>query len=241
MKPLFIALSCSILLLSSPLSFAAEDAPVSKITPYQPGITMTKSVQAGISPDEAIKILKAGNKRFLSGDQLSRNEKEIISTTSSGQFPLANVIACMDSRSPPEIVFDLSKGDIFVNRVAGNVIDKDILGGLEYGAKVVGAPLIVVMGHTNCGAVKGACDNVKLGNLTQLLEKIKPAIQMSKVSGKRDGKNTAFVNDVTELNVDVSINTIRSQSPILADLEKQGKIKIVGAMYDTSTGRVNWR
>jgi len=202
---------------------------------------MTKSVQAGTSPDEAIKILKAGNERFLSGDQLNRNEKEIINITSSGQFPLANVIACMDSRSPPEIIFDLSKGDIFVNRVAGNVIDKDILGGLEYGAKVVGAPLVVVMGHTNCGAVKGACDGVKLGNLTQLLDKIKPAIQMSKVSGKRDGKNAAFVSDVTELNVDVSINTIRAQSPILAELEKQGKIKIVGAMNDTSTCKVNWR
>lgn len=241
MKYPFLILSCSLLLISS-FTFAADDeSAVNKITPYQPGITMTRSVQAGISPDEAIKILKAGNERFLSGNQLNRNEQELISITSSGQFPLANVVACMDSRSAPEVVFDLSKGDIFVNRVAGNVIDKDILGGLEYGAKVVGAPLIVVMGHTNCGAVKGACDNVKLGNLTQLLDKIKPAIEMSKFGGKRDGKNIAFVNDVTELNVDMSIKIIRGQSPILADLEKQGKIKIVGAMYDTSTGKVSWR
>lgn len=241
MKYPLLALSCSILL-ASPFSFAADDgAVVSKIIPYQPGITMTKSVQAGISPAQAIDILKAGNARFLSGQQLNRNEQEMISITSSGQYPLANVIACMDSRSAPEVVFDLSKGDIFVNRIAGNVVDKDILGGMEYGAKIVGAPLIVVMGHTNCGAIKGACDGVKLGNLTQLLDKIKPAIQMSKVGGKRDGKNAAFVSDVTELNVDVSINTIRTQSPILAEMEKQGKIKIVGAMYDTSTGRVIWR
>ena len=147
----------------------------------------------------------------------------------------------MDSRSGPEVVFDMSTGDIFSNRVAGNVINDDILGGLEYGSKLVGTPLIVVLGHTSCGAIKGACDGVQLGNLTLLLKKIQPAIQLSKVAGERTGKNYKFVNEVTELNVDESVKEIRDRSLILADLEKQGKIKIVGAIYDTSTGKVIWR
>lgn len=241
MKHLFTSLACS-LLLASPLSFAADDgAAVGKVTAYQPGITMTKSVQAGISPDEAIEILKAGNERFVAGKPLIRNQKTLVTQTALGQYPLAHVIACMDSRSGPEVVFDMSTGDIFSNRVAGNVINDDILGGLEYGSKVVGTPLIVVLGHTSCGAIKGACDGVQLGNLTQLLEKIQPAIRMSKATGDRNGKNYKFVNEVTELNVDESVKEIRTKSPILADLEKQGKVKIVGAMYDTSTGRVSWR
>ena len=135
----------------------------------------------------------------------------------------------------------MSTGDIFSNRVAGNVINDDILGGLEYGSKLVGTPLIVVLGHTSCGAIKGACDGVQLGNLTLLLKKIQPAIQLSKVAGERTGKNYKFVNEVTELNVDESVKEIRDRSLILADLEKQGKIKIVGAIYDTSTGKVIWR
>ena len=241
MKYLFIALSSTILTFSS-LAHASDDSsPVTKVTPYQAGIAMTKSVQAGISPDEAITILKAGNERFVSGKPLNRNQKTLVTQTALGQYPLAHVIACMDSRSSPEVVFDMSTGDIFANRVAGNIINDDILGGLEYGSKVVGTPLIVVLGHTSCGAIKGACDGVQLGNLTQLLEKIQPAIQMSKISGDRNSKNYKFVNEVTELNVDESVKEIRNKSIILADLEKQGKIKIVGAMYDTSTGRVYWR
>ena len=241
MKNQVIALATAVLI-SSSVAFASDDSPaVTKVTPYQPGITMTKSVQAGISPDEAIKILKAGNERFVAGKPLSRNQKALVTQTALGQYPLAHVIACMDSRSGPEVVFDMSTGDIFANRVAGNVINDDILGGLEYGSKVVGTPLIVVLGHTSCGAIKGACDGVQLGNLTQLLAKIQPAIQMSKAAGDRNGKNYQFVNEVTELNVDDSVNEIRNRSTILADLEKQGKIKIVGAMYDTSTGRVSWR
>lgn len=241
MKKQIIALNLA-LLISSSLAFAADDSsPVTKVTPYQPGITMTKSVQAGISPDEAMKILKAGNERFVAGKPLIRNQKTLVTQTALGQYPLAHVIACMDSRSAPEVVFDMSTGDIFSNRVAGNVINDDILGGLEYGSKVVGTPLIVVLGHTSCGAIKGACDGVQLGNLTQLLQKIQPAIQMSKTSGVRNGKNYKFVEEVTEINIDESVKEIRNRSPILADLEKQGKIKIVGALYDASTGRVSWR
>ncbi|WP_215322082.1 carbonic anhydrase family protein [Polynucleobacter sp. MWH-S4W17] len=241
MKNPFIILAAAALISSSAV-LASDDSPaVTKVTLYKPGITMTKSVQAGISPDDAMNILKAGNERFVSGKPLSRNQKTLVTQTALGQYPLAHVIACMDSRSGPEVVFDMSTGDIFSNRVAGNVINDDILGGLEYGSKVVGTPLIVVLGHTSCGAIKGACDGVKLGNLTQLLEKIQPAVQMSKTPGERNGKNYKFVNEVTELNIDDSVNEIRTKSPILADLEKQGKVKIVGALYDTSTGRVSWR
>lgn len=230
------------LLISSSLAFAADEGSFyGEITPYRPGIAMTRSVQAGISPDDAIQILKLGNERFVSGKPLSRNQKTLVTQTALGQHPLAHVIACMDSRSSPEVVFDMSTGDIFSNRVAGNVINDDILGGLEYGSKVVGTPLIVVLGHTSCGAIKGACDDVQLGNLTQLLKKIQPAIKQSKTTGQRNGKNYQFVNEVTELNVDESVREIRAKSPILADLEAKGKIKIVGAIYDTSTGRVQWR
>ena len=237
----FIILAVAALISSSAAVASDDSSSVTKVTPYKPGITMTKSVQAGISPDEAINILKAGNERFVSGKPLSRNQKTLVTQTALGQYPLAHVIACMDSRSGPEVVFDMSTGDIFSNRVAGNVINDDILGGLEYGSKVVGTPLIVVLGHTSCGAIKGACDGVKLGNLTQLLEKIQPAVQMSKTPGERNGKNYKFVNEVTELNIDDSVKEVRTKSPILADLEKQGKVKIIGALYDTSTGRVSWR
>ncbi|MFZ4380128.1 MAG: carbonic anhydrase family protein [Polynucleobacter sp.] len=233
--------SLAFLLIGSHAIAADVTSTPSKTTPYQAGITMTRSVQAGITPDQAIEILKAGNERFLNNKQLNRDEKTLVTQTALGQFPFASIVACMDSRSGPEIVFDLNIGDIFVNRVAGNVINDDIVGGLEYGSKAVGTPLIVVLGHTNCGAIKGACDGVELGNLTQLLDKIKPAIQMSKTPGERNGKNYRFVNEVTELNVDDSIKTIRDKSPILRDLEKQGKLKIVGAMYDTSKGKVIWR
>lgn len=144
----------------------------------------------------------------------------------------------MNLRSGPEIIFEQSTGDIFANRVAGNVINKDVLGSLEYGAKVAGAPLIVALGHTNCGAVKGVCDGVEMDNLTELLEKIKPAVQISKAPGEHNGKNYKYFNDVTEINVDDSIATIRAQSAILSDLESLGKLKIVGAIYDTSSGKV---
>ena len=241
MKLKFLSAALTLVTLTS-IAFAADDSPaVTKITPYQPGIAMTKSVQAGITPDQAMLILKNGNERFQTGKPLQRDVKKLVTQTALGQYPFANVVACMDSRSGPEIIFDQNTGDIFSNRVAGNVINADILGSLEYGAKVAGAPLIVVLGHTNCGAIKGACDGVQMGNLTELLNKIKPAIEMSKAPGERNGKNYKFVNEVTDMNVDVSIKNIRDNSPILRDLEEQGKLKIVGAIYDTSSGKVIWK
>lgn len=224
------------------LSFAADDhgGPVTPV-PYKPGITMTKSVQASITPDQAVDILKAGNERFQAGKPLKRDLKKLVQQTALGQYPYASIVACIDSRSGPEIVFDQSIGDIFVARVAGNVANDDIIGSLEYASKVAGSRAIVVLGHTSCGAVKGACDGVKLGNLTGLLSKIQPAVDMAKTPGDRNSQNHAFVDEVTEINVVDTIKTIREKSPILKELEDQGKIKIVGAVYDTSNGKIHWQ
>ena len=223
------------------VTFAAEEKKEVVPTQYVAGITMTQSVQAGITPDQAIEILKAGNQRFLAGKPMPRDEKKLISQTALGQFPFASVIACIDSRSTPEIVFDQNIGDLFVARVAGNIANDDIIGSLEFASKVAGSKAIVVLGHTNCGAVKGACDNVELGNLTGLLAKIKPAVNASKVTGQRNSKNYKFVDDVTEINVVETIKTIREKSPILREMEQEGKIKIVGGVYDISNGQVSWQ
>ena len=226
----------------SATGFAADysSAPVTP-KPHKPGIVMTQAVQAGITPDGAIEILKAGNSRFTSGKLLSRNVKASVSKTALGQFPMASVVACIDSRSAPELVFDQGIGDLFVARVAGNTVNDDILGSLEFASKVAGSRLIVVLGHTNCGAIKGACDGVKMGNLTTLLDRFQPAISKVKTDGERNSHNHQFVQEVTEMNVDVAIQTIRDKSPILKELEDAGKIKIVGAMLDISTGKVSWR
>lgn len=208
---------------------------------YTPGKTLTQSVQASFTPDKALDTLKEGNKRFISGKPLRRDNKLNITRTALGQFPYASVLACIDSRVPPEVVFDQSIGDIFTARVAGNIVNDDILGSLEYAAVHGGSRVIVVLGHTACGAVKAACDGLVEGNITQLLEKIKPSVATSKVPGDRNSKNHAFVSDVTELNVKDAIQTIRLKSPVLKDLESQGKIKIVGAIYDTSNGKITWQ
>lgn len=240
-KKTLLALALSAFALSTH-ALAADDhgGPVTP-KPYKPGITMTKAVQAGLTPDSTLAILKAGNKRFVAGKPLVRNLKQKVSQTALGQFPMASVLGCIDSRVPPEEVFDLSIGDIFAARVAGNIVNEDILGSLEYASKVAGSRLIVVLGHTNCGAVKGACDGVKMGNLTTLLDKIAPAVAATKTSGERSSKNHQFVDDVIEMNVDLVIKNIRDKSPILKELEDAGKIKIVGAVYDTASGKVAWR
>jgi carbonic anhydrase len=223
------------------VAFAAEEQKIAVPIKYLAGITMTQSVQAGITPNQAIEILKEGNQRFLAGKPIVRNEKKLIYHTALGQFPFASVIACIDSRSAPEIVFDQNIGDLFVARVAGNVANDDIIGSLEFASKVAGSKAIVVLGHTNCGAVKGACDNVELGNLTGLLAKIKPAVNASKVAGQRNSKNYEFVDDVTEINVAETIKTIRGKSPTLREMEQEGKIKIVGGVYDISNGQIIWQ
>lgn len=241
MRLLFLSGLLSFLLTIPSSLFALDDhgAPATP-APYVPGIVMTKAVQAGITPDAAVEILKAGNERFAAGTPLPRNTSRSVKETASGQYPFAGVLCCMDSRVPAETLFDQSVGDIFVIRLAGNVIDADVLGSLEYAAKA-GARAIVVLGHTNCGAVKGACDNVNMGNLTGLLQKIQPAVAATRSAGERTSKNPRFVDDVVETHVKLSIQNIRTQSPILKEMEAGGAVKIVGALYDVTTGRVVWR
>jgi carbonic anhydrase len=197
----------------------------------------TKESLAAMKPAEALEKLKQGNGRFVSGAAGPRDLKAQVKATASGQYPFAAVLSCMDSRVPPEIVFDQGIGDLFVLRVAGNVVDTDGLGSLEYATKVVGSKLILVMGHTSCGAVKGAIDDVKLGNLTFLLEKIRPVIA---ASGPGTSNDAAYVDKAAQANVRQTIREIREKSPIIRELADSGKIGLAGAMYDLATGKVTF-
>ena len=197
--------------------------------------TITKEIQDGISPDRAIEMLKEGNQRFLNKTTTERDLHVQVSLTSEGQFPYAVVLSCIDSRVPVELAFDQGIGDVFSARVAGNIINEDILGSMEYACGVAGSKAILVLGHTKCGAVTAACQGVELGNITALLSKVKPAI---KEVQERIGE--IEVEEVTKSNVLQSIIEIREKSPLLADLEKEGKIKIVGAVYHVENGEVTF-
>lgn len=197
--------------------------------------TLTKEIQDSISPNRAVEMLKEGNQRFLDKNVQDRDLHLQVSQTSSGQFPYAVVLSCIDSRVPVELVLDQGVGDIFSARVAGNIINEDILGSIEYACGVAGSKAILVLGHTKCGAVTAACKDVELGNITALLSKVKPAIANIKL---RDGE--VEVEEVTKANVHQSIKEIREKSSILADLETEGKIKIVGAVYHVEDGRVSY-
>ena len=195
--------------------------------------TITKEIQDGISPDRAIEMLKEGNQRFLNKNESERDLHVQVNQTSGGQFPYAAVLSCIDSRVPVELTFDQGIGDIFSARVAGNIINEDILGSIEYACGVAGSKAILVLGHTKCGAVTAACQGVELGNITALLSKVKPAI---KEVQERTGQ--LEVEEVTKSNVNQSIQEIREKSALLSDLEKDGKIKIVGAVYHVEDGHV---
>jgi carbonic anhydrase len=197
----------------------------------------TKESQASMTPAKALASLKEGNARFVSGQRKTRDWSAKVIATASGQYPFAAVVSCMDSRAPAEIVLDQGIGDMFSLRSAGEVVDTDVLGGLEYAAKVVGVKLVVVLGHTECGAVKGAIDGVKLGNLTSLLAKIQSAVRDS---GPGTSKDKAYVTKVTERNVRDSIHEIRERSSILRELIDSAQVGIAGAMYDVATGTVTF-
>ena len=203
--------------------------------PQKPEV-QTQESQSAMTPEAALERLKAGNARFAANTPKPRDWSAKVAATAAGQFPFAAVLACMDSRAPVEIVFDQGLGDVFGVRVAGNVVNEDELGSLEYAAKV-GAKLIVVLGHTRCGAVKGALEGVQLGNLSGLLKKIHPAVEAAKCT---DAKSEACVDAVAEQNVRRSLKEIRARSPFLAGYLDQGKLALVGAMYDVSTGRVTF-
>ena len=199
---------------------------------------INSTTQGGMTPDTVLASLKAGNERFLTGTPNGADQKALISQTSGGQWPQAAVVSCIDSRVPVETVMDQYIGDIFVARVAGNFVNPDIVGSLEYACKVAGSKLIVVLGHEGCGAVKAACDRVELGNITQMLAKITPAVDAVSYDGERSSASTDFVNQVIDKNVEMTIDELRRTSPILAEMEKNGEIKIVGAVYKTSSGEI---
>lgn len=199
---------------------------------------LNKDSQASISPQGAIDELRAGNQRFLSRAPLERDWRNEISATTGGQYPFAIVIGCIDSRVPVETIFDQGVGDIFTARVAGNIVNKDLLGSLEFACKLAGAKAIVVLGHTSCGAVKGAVDGVRLGHLTTLLSKIEPIVD--KVSASMNRDSPEFVDAVAEENVSHTVDVIRTSSEILARMESSGDISIVGAMYDVTSGEVRF-
>lgn len=199
----------------------------------------TKESQAALSPEEALAKLRAGNARFVAGHSQVRNLPAKVRATASGQYPSTVILSCLDSRQPIEIVFDQGPGHVFSARVAGNVLNDDILGSLEFACKVSGSKLIAVVGHSNCGAIKGAVDDVQLGSLTGLLARIKPAVARVHDNGQlRTTKNDEFVQKVAEANVLLVTQQIRERSPILRELLDAGKIGLVGGMYDLSTGEV---
>ena len=200
--------------------------------------TQTKEIQDNLTPKCAHDILVQGNKRFADNLKAQRNLQDQVFETSKGQYPFAVILSCIDSRVPAELVFDQGIGDIFSVRIAGNVVNKDILGSMEYACKVAGSKILVVMGHTKCGAVTAACKNVKLGHITPLLEKIKPAVDS--VRKNENELTDEQIEEVSFENVNVSIDRIRKESAILAEMEKNGEIEIVGASYDVNTGLVDF-
>ena len=202
---------------------------------------MTAERQLELTPNEVLADLKRGNDRFVSGAAVRRDLLDQAEETAAGQYPKAIVLGCLDSRVPPEVVFDQGIGDLFVGRVAGNFENVDMLGSFEFGTKVAGAKLIVVLGHTSCGAVKGAIDQARLGNLTATLENIEPAVREAMRGGdERSSSNEALVNAVIEANVRQTVSDILDRSEVIADLVESGDLRVVGAVYDLESGRVDW-
>lgn len=202
--------------------------------------SLSQAQRDAMTPDQVIEMMKKGNQRFRAGKMQPQNYLAQKRASASGQFPAAVILSCIDSRAPAEIILDMGIGDTFNARIAGNIANKDLMGSLEFACAAAGAKLVLVMGHTACGAVKGAIDNVQLGHLTGLLDAIKPAIAATRNAGDRSSKNAEFVDAVARTNVQLTIDALRSGSQILADLEKKGQIKIVGSMYDLSNGAVTF-
>ena len=224
----------AVLLVAAPLSALAQTEVDAEVP--------TRDVQASLTPDDVVASLKAGNNRFVSGDLTTRDHSAEIRQAVAGQYPEGIVLSCVDSRVPVEDVFDKSIGDVFVARVAGNFENTDILGSMEFATAVAGSKVVLVLGHESCGAVKSAIDGAKLGNITPMLENIKPAVEH--VSANYDGDTTSanheFVHMVAEANVRMTIDDIRERSEVLRGMEDEGKIKIIGALYDMDTGRVEF-
>ena len=201
--------------------------------------THLKDTQESITPDLVFQILIDGNDRFVNNLKAHRNLLEQVNETKEGQFPIATILSCIDSRTSAELIFDQGLGDVFSIRIAGNILNDDILGSMEFATKIMGTKIILVLGHTRCGAIVGACDNIKFGKLTTLLDKVQPAIALeSKTTSNRNGNNEQFVNNVTEINVHLIMQKIQDDSDIIRELLEQGQLKIVGGVYDVETGKV---
>ncbi len=203
----------------------------------------TKETQALMTPESALKALQEGNKRFVTSKMLKRDLNRQVAETASGQYPFATVLHCIDSRVSAELIFDQGIGDLFSIRIAGNFVNEDILGSMEFACKLAGTKVLVVLGHTACGAVKGACDHARLGNLTTLINKIEPAVEaidIPKDEALRTSKNIDFVNEVAKKNVEMTLDAIRRKSAVLKELEDNGDLKIIGGMYDIGSGLVDF-
>ena len=202
---------------------------------------MSKKAQMAMTPEQALQSLKDGNERFIKGKMLNCDLMAQVRATASGQFPYAIVLGCIDSRVPPELVFDQGIGDIFSPRIAGNFANTDIIGSMEFATKLAGSKLIVVLGHTECGAIKGACDHAQLGNLTHTLSNITPAVEAVKdVEGERTSKNSSFVQKVADKNVHLTVQALTKRSDVLNGLVEEKRLKIVGAMHNVDTGKVSF-
>ena len=203
--------------------------------------TLNKELQASITPRKALEILKEGNNRFINNLKAHRDLLEQVNETRDGQWPFATILSCIDSRTSAELIFDQGLGDVFSVRIAGNIVNTDILGSMEFACKVAGSKLIVVLGHTKCGAVKGACDHVEMGNLTELLSKIQPAVYQEKsTTENRSSANSIFVENVSEINVKRNVKNIIERSFVLEQMIENGQIGIVGAMHNIETGEVSF-
>jgi carbonic anhydrase len=203
--------------------------------------TLTKEIQSTITPEQALDRLKEGNERFVANRKAERDLLQQVAETGEGQYPFAIVLGCVDSRVPTEVIFDQGIGDIFSARIAGNFVNEDILGSMEFATKVAGARLIVVLGHTQCGAIMGAIDGAQLGNLTAMLAKLTPAVEATSVSAQTQSSSDAeFLRAVTEKNVELTLEAIRANSPVLTEMLDAGEIELVGAVYDVKTGKVSF-
>jgi len=202
--------------------------------------SLSKAQRDKMTPDQILALMKKGNKRFASGRRQDHNYLRQQRDSAKGQYPAAVLLSCIDSRAPAETIMDLRIGDVFNSRVAGNISNSDILGSMEFACKIAGAKVVLVMGHTACGAIKGAIDNAELGNLTGLLAKIKPAVEATQYAGERSAANYAFVDAVARKNVELTMAAIRRDSPVLAGMESSGAIKIAGSMYNLETGVVDF-
>jgi carbonic anhydrase len=227
-RSLFIYIALVCFLTSSNVYLSAQDST----------ITQDKESQSKLTPADALQMMKDGNLRFTDGNMIQRILTKQVLATSKGQYPYAVVLSCIDSRVAPEITFDQGLGDIFDSRIAGNFVNDDILGSMEYSCKVVGARLILVMGHTECGAIKSAIDDAQLGNITQMLAKIKPAVENTVYAGEKSSKDHDYVDLVSKENVLLAIENIKLKSPVLKEMYDKGEIDIVGCMYDLHDGKV---